>query len=149
MNNVFLDTNIILDLILKRSSFDKNYFNISLELINKCLYESCSMYVSIISLNDVFYITSKLAKGQEGTAKRQHIKQKINNLLKLVNPVITTQKAFYDALESDFKDFEDALQYFTACENDISFIITRNKKDFVFSEIPVYTPYEFLNLPVK
>lgn len=43
------------------------------------------------------------------------------------------------------KDFEDALQYYTAKENGVDCIITRNKKDFYFSDFPVYTPEEFLS----
>ena len=48
------------------------------------------------------------------------------------------------ALESEFKDFEDAIQYFTAIENNMDCIITRNVKDYQNSIIPVYTPTELL-----
>ena len=50
----------------------------------------------------------------------------------------------HKALESDFNDFEDAIQYFTAIENNMDCIITRNVNDYKKSIIPVYTPTELL-----
>jgi hypothetical protein len=50
------------------------------------------------------------------------------------------------ALESEFGDFEDAVQYFTAVHNEINYIITRNTDDYKKSAIPVYTPTEFLKM---
>jgi pyridoxal biosynthesis lyase PdxS len=50
------------------------------------------------------------------------------------------------ALESGFGDFEDAVQYFTAVQNEIDYIITRNTEDYKKSVIPVYTPTEFLKM---
>lgn len=49
------------------------------------------------------------------------------------------------ALASDFKDFEDGLQYFVAMDNQADVIITRNKKDFVNSKIPVMTAGEYMS----
>ena len=48
-------------------------------------------------------------------------------------------------LNSDFSDFEDSLQYFSALRTECDIIITRNGKDFKKSIIPVMTPDEFLN----
>jgi predicted nucleic acid-binding protein len=50
------------------------------------------------------------------------------------------------ALESEFKDFEDAVQYYTAIENNMDCIITRNVDDYKKSIIPVYTPTELLKI---
>ncbi len=49
------------------------------------------------------------------------------------------------ALSSDFSDFEGAIQYYTAIENNLSTIIKRNKKDFKSSILPVLTAREYLN----
>jgi predicted nucleic acid-binding protein len=51
-----------------------------------------------------------------------------------------------EALESEFKDFEDAIQYFTAVKNNMDCIITRNINDYKQSTIPVYTPTELLKI---
>ena len=48
------------------------------------------------------------------------------------------------ALDSAFTDFEDALQHFSAKTVDADCIVTRNKKDFDCSEIPVYELDEFM-----
>ena len=52
-------------------------------------------------------------------------------------------------MESKFKDFEDAMQYFSAKHEDIDYIITRNKKDFTASDIPVLKPQEFVDYLLK
>ena len=49
------------------------------------------------------------------------------------------------ALSSDFSDFEDAIQYYTALDNKLAIIITRNKKDFKKSKLPALTAREYLN----
>lgn len=49
------------------------------------------------------------------------------------------------SLHSAFSDFEDALQYHSALKAEATVIITRNKKDFSYSSLPVYTPDEYLN----
>ena len=54
-----------------------------------------------------------------------------------------------DSLNSDFKDFEDGVQYFCAKRIDADLIITSNKKDFTHSEIEVLTPLEFYNNYMK
>jgi hypothetical protein len=48
------------------------------------------------------------------------------------------------AMASDFSDFEDAIQYYTALENEVDAIITRNLNDFKTSKLPVFTAKEFL-----
>ena len=48
------------------------------------------------------------------------------------------------SLNSNFTDFEDALQYYSALNADCQIIITRNGKDFKFSEIPVMTAEEYI-----
>ena len=60
-------------------------------------------------------------------------------LLSLDNKI--TELALND---DDFSDFEDGLQYYTAMENEIDVIISRNKKDFKSSKIPILTAKEFL-----
>ena len=53
------------------------------------------------------------------------------------------------SIESKFKDFEDAMQYFSAKHEDIDYIITRNKKDYSASDIPVFEPQEFIDYLLK
>ena len=75
-------------------------------------------------------------------------KQKTKQNLQIVKPLFeiaeTSDLAIEQALNSDFADLEDAFQHYTALENSLDVIITRNIKDFKLSEIPVLTPSEFL-----
>ena len=61
-----------------------------------------------------------------------------------VHVVIVGQDCVDAALRLRPKDFEDALQYFAAKQANADYIITRNKKDFGFPNIPVFEPSEFL-----
>lgn len=56
-----------------------------------------------------------------------------------------TNKDIQDAIRSEWKDFEDSLQYIVALHNSVDAIISRNTKDFFESSIPIYSPKEFLN----
>ncbi len=59
--------------------------------------------------------------------------------------VAIDSKTINESLCSDFQDFEDAMQYHSALRANADIIITRNKKDFSASKIPVFTPQEFLD----
>ncbi|MCW3119623.1 MAG: vapC [Chitinophagaceae bacterium] len=48
------------------------------------------------------------------------------------------------SLNSDFKDFQDAIQYYTAIENNINTLVTRNLRDYKYAEIAVLTAEDFL-----
>jgi predicted nucleic acid-binding protein len=63
----------------------------------------------------------------------------------LIEVLAVDDKIIDLSLTSDLKDFEDAIQYYTAIENDMNIIITRNKKDFKDVDLPVLTAKEFLN----
>ena len=54
-------------------------------------------------------------------------------------------KTIKSSIESNFSDFEDAMQYFSALRENVDCIITRNKKDFSEAKIPVYEPQEFID----
>ena len=47
------------------------------------------------------------------------------------------------ALTSDFKDFEDGIQNYSAVNSNIEIIVTRNPKDFSNSELKLYEPSEY------
>ena len=149
MSKVFFDTNIILDLLLKRKSIQSDNYQNVLNIINLCIVSNIPIYFSILGLKDVSYILSKLNKEQTGKNKQLQIKQKINDLLTIGEAIPTSVSAFQNAMNARFPDFEDALQYFTAKEHGINIIVTRNKKDFINPAIRVHTPDEFLNLPIK
>lgn len=133
MENVFVDTNIIIDLLAKRDPFyidAQNLFTLS----DKKELQLC---ISSLSFANAYYSIVKHHKDID--AKKYLAKFKV-----LVKILPLEDKAIELALASNFNDFEDGLQYFVAMDNESDIIITRNKKDFKNSKIPVMTAGEYL-----
>jgi predicted nucleic acid-binding protein len=133
MKNIFLDTNIVLDLLARRIP----YYTEAAKLFSLADKKKIKLSISALCLADSNYILSK-----------QHPEMEVRKILRkfkvLVNVLPLDDKISDLALNSDFRDFEDAIQYFTAIENDQDLIITRNQADFKESKIPVMTAGEFI-----
>ena len=132
---VFLDTNIIIDYLSNRKPFGEDALRIfSLPPLQ------CQLCISALSFTTIFYVLRK-------HFNRSELLEMLNSLKLLVEVLPTDEDVISSSLQSDFSDFEDAVQYHTALYGNASFIITRNTKDFGQSTIPVYTPSEFLQIP--
>ena len=133
MKNLSLDTNIVLDLLAERMPFYKE----AAKLFSLADKKKLKLSISSLCMADAHYIIS-----------RQNPEVEVMKVLRkfkvLVNVLPLDDKITDLALNSDFKDFEDAIQYFTAIENDQDLIITRNQPDFKESKIPVMTAGEFI-----
>jgi len=133
MKNLFLNTNIILDLLANRMPF----YMEAAKLFSLADKKKIKISISALSLADAHYILS-----------RQNPEMEVRNILRtfkvLVNVLPLDDKITDLALNSEFRDFEDAIQYYTAIENDQDLIITRNQQDFKESKIPVMTAGEFI-----
>ena len=129
---VFIDTNIVLDLLLQRRNFLINAEKIfSLACKGKIV-----LYFSAVSFVSVTYYLGKHTN--------KDIKAVLEDLCKIVKILPFNQRIIENTLHSNFKDIEDGYQYFTAKENNIRIMITRNVKDFLVDDISVVTPEEFL-----
>lgn len=130
---VLIDSDVCLDFLTGR----KPHFYFASKLFNKVHKKDLRAVVSPDSFPNMFYIL-----------RRQYAMQKILPQLKLLRslvrvlPLIESHIDF--ALDSGWNDFEDALQYFCAQEAKCDAIITRNVDDFSKSQIPVFTPFDFL-----
>lgn len=133
MTDIFIDTDIILDLLADRKPFSK-YSEILFELADN---KKIKLFVSSLSFSNLFYILRKQGNTQKAI-------RALNNLKLLVNILAVDDKIISMALNSDFKDFEDAIQYLTAKENGISILITRNIKDYKKADIKILNAEEFL-----
>ena len=133
MEHVFVDTNIVIDLLQKRENFYKE----AQELFTKADRKKLKLYISALTFANTYYILSKYYSSNE--AKKILSKFKV-----LVEVLPTTDKIIDLSLASDFNDFEDAIQFYTALESNLHVIITRNKKDFKNNLIPVFSAKEFL-----
>lgn len=132
MNRYFLDTNILLDFLGNRQPFGKY----ALEILNKSRLKEWELWTSDNSILTSYYIISKEIGEAESRVK-------ISRLINFLE-IQPTQKAhIQQALGSDFKDLEDGVQHFCASSiPGLEGIITRNKKDFKTSQIPVFEPWE-------
>ena len=133
-DKIFLDTDVALDHLADRQPFAE-YAHRLFALAEKGEITLC---LSALSFSNLFYLLRKLVGHGEALALLGKLKQ-----LARVSAVGETE--IQSALSNSFKDFEDAIQHFTAkAEGDVSAIITRNKADYAGSEIPVLSPDEFL-----
>lgn len=133
MHKLLVDTNIVLDLLAKRDLFLVE----AQELFTFSDNRKVELFVSSLTFANTYYILSQNLKIQDA--------RKILRKFKVLVKVISMDDKIIDlSLESDFKDFEDAIQYFSAIENGIDMIITRNLKDFKTSKIPVLTAKDYV-----
>lgn len=133
MEHVFVDTNIVIDLLQKR----ENFYQEAQVLFTKADRKKLKLYISALTFANTYYILSKYYSSSEA-------KKKLSKFKVLVEVLPTTDKIIDLALASDFNDFEDAIQFYTALESNLHVIITRNKKDFKNNLIPVFSAKEFL-----
>ena len=136
MKRIFVDTNIILDLLSKREPF----YQESADLFSLADKKIIEIYISALSIANTSYILTRLTNF-EGA------KLILRKLRLIVNILALDDKVIGLALnDNSFADFEDGLQYFTALENNIDTIITRNLKDFKPAKIPVLTAKQFIEI---
>lgn len=130
---IFIDSDILLDILLERYPYDSFAMKL-LSLPNNLGYQ---YYTAIHTLLNVHYVASKKS-GKNAS------RQSIGMLVKRLNIIPDDKQIFEDALNSDFPDLEDAVQFYAAKSANADFIITRNVKDYKHSTIPVLTAEQFL-----
>lgn len=136
MDRLLIDTNIVIDLLAKREPF----YHSAAQLFSLADKKELTLCISSISIANTYYILSKLSS--EKTTRDVIRKFKV-----LVEILPLDDKIVDLALSNElFQDFEDGLQFYTSIENNIDIIISRNKKDFKHSSIPVLTAKEFVSM---
>lgn len=133
MQKVFLDTNIIIDLLAQRDPFYKD----AQALFTLADQGQIELQISALSFANASYALSKYH--QVATAKKYLQQFKV-----LVSILPLDDKTIELALASEFQDIEDGFQYFTALTHGAQVIITRNKKDFKAAQLPVLNASEYL-----
>lgn len=133
-SKIFLDSDVILDFLLKREPF-----NLSARRIFGLAYSGeIQIFLSSLTVSNIHYILRK-SFGNDGAIK------KISELVSFCNILPVSEKEIFAAMKSGFSDFEDAIQHFSAVQNpEIKGIITRNLADYKKSQIPIFTPEAFL-----
>ncbi|MBK7968518.1 MAG: PIN domain-containing protein [Bacteroidetes bacterium] len=133
MAKVFVDTDIILDLLAGREP----YYQYAAKLFSLADSGKLEICVSSLTFSNLNYILSK----QFSVAQAR---KKLLTFKTLVTVLSVNEKVVDLALNADFKDFEDALQYFTATEFKVTTLLTRNLKDYKKAEIAVLSAEQYL-----
>jgi predicted nucleic acid-binding protein len=129
---IFVDTNILVDLIADRKPFSK----FAIQLFSKAEVGKLELYTSSHSIATTHYLLKKYVDEKE-------LREVLFNLLEYLNIFAINLDILKKGLKSKHKDFEDAIQIISAYSIEkMDCIVTRNIKDFKNSEIPVYTPDE-------
>lgn len=136
MKNVLLDSDMILDFFFDREPHSK-YSSFVLSQIES---NKINGYLTAGIISNVYYLLR-----QQATHDR--VIKKLNQLMTLTEVLIIDKKIVLTAMNSKFKDFEDALQNY-ACESfgKIDLILTRNTKDYQKSEISIMTPEQYYKI---
>ena len=136
MKNILIDTDVLLDFFFDRKPFSDQ----AVIILSLCENKQITGFVTPVIISNTYYLLRK-------TASHQKVIDKLKTLLSFVQVLNIDKQSIETALNSQFKDFEDALQNYAAEQNgDIDVIITRNTKDFKKSALAVLTPDGYLTL---
>lgn len=138
MKNVLLDSDVVLDFFLDREPHSQyaSYVLSQIEL------KHINGFLSAVIISNVYYLLRQIST-------HDRVIKKLNQLMTLTDILLIDKQTVLKALNSKFKDFEDALQNY-ACESSgkIDLILTRNTKDYKKSEISVMTPEQFYRMEI-
>lgn len=133
MKKIFLDTNIILDFLGEREGF----YEASAKIMTLADKKKIQVYTSPSSISNVFYVLTRYENSKIAL-------EKIRKFKLLCSMSVMDDEVVEKAIHSNFKDFEDAMQYFSALASNCDVIITRNEKDFKNALIPVMNAESYL-----
>jgi predicted nucleic acid-binding protein len=134
MDNVFVDTDVVLDLFIRREPHHTE----ALQLFTHTKRSKAKCFTSPIVIANAYYILAKVKN-------KQYALERIKGLRKFVKIVPVDEMAIDAALAKPYKDFEDSIQYSCAKRNGIGTIVTRNTKDYPKSDVTIANPGEYLN----
>lgn len=133
MKKVFVDTNVLLDILLERTP----WANDAAVLFSMADRKEIELLCCSLSFSTTIYLMQRFKY------TRKEIVSKLS-IVKSICTITTVNEAVIDRmLQSDFNDLEDAIQYYSALAFGAEAIVTRNTKDFAASKIPVVSPHDF------
>jgi len=132
---VLIDSNVVLNKLLKQPAF----FAGSNAIFKLAEIEQITGYISASAITDIYYISRKnLGKASAYEA--------IKNMLKVFQPATVTGEDIFKALDLEWGDFEDSVQFVVGESLSVDYIITRNTSDFSSGNIPAVTPEQFIEI---
>jgi len=133
---ILIDTNVILDIFLKREPFFTDSYN----AVRRAIEQDVECFLSSSAITDIFYILRK----QFQSADRA--KQVLNNLMQIVSFSDVLASDIVEALASYMTDFEDAVVNAVAVRLGAEYILTRNIKDYAKADVKAISPTDFIGI---
>jgi predicted nucleic acid-binding protein len=134
VKKLLIDTDVVLDLLTAREP----HLAAAQGLFSELDHGKTQGFFSALTFPNVHYILRREIYNQEAV-------RALEKLRSMVGILPVDEKIIALALSSRFRDFEDAVQYYTAAQNGMTCLITRNVRDYKGSELPVLTPAEYLS----
>ena len=131
---ILIDTNVVLDILLHRQP----WYTSAAAIFGLSRQNLIKSYISSSAITDIFYFVQK--KYGKPTARKA-----MKHLLHVFPPATVTDRNIYRALDLEWEDFEDAVQFTVGEELSVDYIVTRNVQDFSLSSIKIVMPEQFLN----
>lgn len=136
MTRILIDTDIILDFFFDREPFAVN----AAKILSLCESKEIKGFITPVIISNVYYLLRQ-------TAMHEKVIEKLKMLVSITEILVIDRDAILHALNSNFKDFEDALQNYSAeLDKEIDLILTRNTKDFKNSSLSVITPDNYMKI---
>ena len=134
MKSVLIDTDVILDFFFDRKPFSDD----AARVLSLCESREIKGFITPVIISNVYYLLKQ-------NSTHEKVIEKLRQLVTITEILTTDKDAILKALNSNFKDFEDDLQNYSAELNgQIDIIITRNIKDFKNSSLGIMTPGNYL-----
>ena len=130
--NVLIDTNVALDILLKRPDYANAFAVFKLTEANIIFG-----LISASVITDIFF----LSKNDLG---KKPAKEALKKPLQVFKPATVTDNHIFQALDLDWNDFEDSVQYVVGESLEADYIVTRNTHDYASGSIPAVTPEDFI-----
>ena len=138
MKRVLIVTDVILDFFFDREPFS----NDAAKVLSLCESREIKGFITSVIISNVYYLLRQ-------TAPHEKVIEKLTQLLTITEVLTTDKDVILKALNSNFKDFEDALQNYSAELNgQTDLIITRNVKDFKNCSLGIMTPGNYLKTSI-
>ena len=132
---ILIDANIALDILLERQPF---YIS-GIQIIGLSK-GGVELYISATTITDLYYIIRKELKSKEASIIL------LKKMIVFVNIATVSGSEIYKAIDLDWGDFEDAVQFAVGESLAVDYLVTRNTSDYASATMPVVTPDELLDI---
>ena len=131
---ILIDTNIVLDVMLRREPF----YKMSLEILSLAKKDDVEEYVSASAITDIYYLAYRQLRD------KGMVRKLMKELLTVVSVASVSEQEIENALSLEWNDFEDSVQYSVAFLQEMEGIVTRNPSDYKDAKMKIWKPEELL-----